>query len=104
VCGKFFPERSAEELLKNGFVEPFIDAVRLRMLGFCFGMVDVIEDQEQLVVMGVRPAAELGTSVRQNTQQRNSCSSKNGITRSLSISAELIGTLLVYNFAKPTDE
>ena len=54
------------ELLQDGFVEPFADAVGLRRFDFGLGVVDVVDGQEQLVIVpiGARPQYSVPRSVR----------------------------------------
>ena len=53
-----FAERHLIELLQNGLVKPFADAVGLRWLDLYFGVLDVVDDQEQLVIVTIRPASQ----------------------------------------------
>ncbi len=57
------PESNLVELLQDGLVEPFADAVGLRMIGFGLGVLDVIQGQVELIVVRLRLAAILRATV-----------------------------------------
>src|SRR5574343_1592961 len=59
-------ERHLIKLLQDGFVETFADAVRLRMSRLGLGVLDVVQGQIELVVMGFGLAAILGATVGQH--------------------------------------
>ena len=51
-------------------MKAFTNAVGLRVFDLGFGVVDIVDGQEQLIVVFVRPAAELRASIRQDAQHR----------------------------------
>ena len=53
------------ELLQDGFVETLANTVGLRMIGFRFGMLNVIECQIELVIVIRRSAAIFGATIGQ---------------------------------------
>jgi len=55
------------KFLQNGLVEPFADAIGLWMFDLGFGVVNVVDGKEELVVMLVRSATELGSPIRHDT-------------------------------------
>ena len=55
------------ELLQDGFVETLANTVGLRMIGFRFGVLNVIERQIELVIVTLRFAAIFGATVGQDT-------------------------------------
>ena len=59
-------ERHLIKLLQDGFVETFADAVRLWMPRLGLGVLDVVQGQVELIVMGFRLAAILRTAVGQH--------------------------------------
>ena len=59
-----FSERDLIKLLQDGLVEPFANAVGLRMFDLGLGMIDIIDGHEELVIMFVRPAAIFGAAIR----------------------------------------
>ena len=74
-------------------MEPLADAVGLRALGLGAGVIDVLDGEIELVVVMLGIAAILGAAIGQHPAQTMPCSSKNGSTRSLRISAAVIGVL-----------
>jgi len=54
------------KLLQDGFVEPFADTVDLGMIGFRFGMLNVIECEIGLVIVILRFSAIFGTAICQD--------------------------------------
>lgn len=63
------PEGDLVKLLLDRAVEALTDAGGLRAVGLCPRMINVIDGQVQLVVVPLRPAAELGATVSQYAQQ-----------------------------------
>ena len=61
------PECHLVELRQDGFVETLANTVGLRMIGFRFGMLNVIECQVELVIVILRSAAIFGATVGQDT-------------------------------------
>lgn len=53
-------------------MEPLTDAVGLRTVGLRLRVLDVIDRQEQLVVVTLRPPAELGATISKDTDQVDS--------------------------------
>jgi len=78
------PEGDPVKLVEHGLVEALDDGVGLRALGLGAGVIDVLHRQVQLVLVALGYAAVLGAAVGQHPVERTPCSSKNGITRSLS--------------------
>ena len=64
------PECYLVELLQDGFVETLANTVGLRMIGFRFGMLNVIECQIELVIVILRSAAIFGATVGQDESPR----------------------------------
>ena len=52
------------ELLQDGFVEPFADAVGLGRFDFGLGVVDVVDGQEQLVIVPIGAPAIFRSPIR----------------------------------------
>ena len=52
------------ELLQDGFVEPFADAVGLGRLDFGLGVADVVDGQEQLVIVPIGAPAIFRSPIR----------------------------------------
>ena len=93
------PERDLVELLQNRFAEALADAVGLRMadLGLC--VLNVVQCEIELIIMGVGlPQNSVPRSVNTRTTPMP-CSSMNGSTRSFNRSAAVIGVLVLYSFA-----
>lgn len=67
---QLFAEHDLIELIQNGLVETLADTVCLRMSGFGFCVVYVIDGQIQLVIVLFNFAAVFGASVSENTQHR----------------------------------
>ena len=65
-------------------MEALANAVGLRMIGFGPGVLNVINGQVELVIMGFWFAAVFRATVSQNTDQPMPCSARKGSTRSLS--------------------
>ena len=63
-----FAEGNLIKLLQDGFVEAFADAVGLGRLYLGFGVVDVVDGQEELIVMLISPPAVFGASVCHDAQ------------------------------------
>ena len=63
-------ERDAVELILYSPVEALADAIGLRRPCFGLGMVNVLDGQVELILVMLALAAELGTAVRENPQQR----------------------------------
>ena len=61
-------ERDLIKLLQYGLVEALANAVGLRMLDLGPGVINIVDGQEQLVVVLVRPATILGSTVGHDTQ------------------------------------
>jgi hypothetical protein len=57
------PECHLVGLLQDGFVETLANTVGLRMIGFRYGMLNVIECQIELVIVILRSAAIFGATV-----------------------------------------
>ncbi len=88
----FLCESNRVKLVFARAMKPFADSVDLRILRLRLRMVDVVESQEELVVVVIAalPQYSVPRSVR-ILRSLMPCSSKNGMTRALSRSAELIG-------------
>jgi hypothetical protein len=83
-------------------MEALADAVGLWVPDLGPTVVDILDRQVQLVLVMLTLAAIFRTAIREHAQQRTFCSSKNGSTRSLSISAATRAFLRSYSFAKAT--
>jgi hypothetical protein len=59
------------ELILNGAVEAFANAVSLRVAGFGLGVVDIFNGQIQLIFMVFQRTTELGAAVRKDPDQAN---------------------------------
>ncbi|KFI17852.1 hypothetical protein IB75_17990, partial [Nitrosococcus oceani C-27] len=55
-----------ERFLQDGFVESLANTVGLRMIGFRFGMLNVVQCQIELVIVILRLAAIFGTAISQD--------------------------------------
>ena len=58
------------KLLQYRLMEAFTDPVRLGMSGFCFGVLNLIDGDIQLVIMAVGPATVFRSPIRQDAQYR----------------------------------
>ena len=83
-------------------MEAFADAVGLRMPGLGTAMIDILQCQIKTVLMTLPLAVVLCTPVCEYRSSGKPCSSKNGSTLSLSISAAVKAFLRSYNLAKAT--
>ena len=54
---KVLSECDLIKLLKNGFVEPFANAVGLWMLDLGLGVINIVDGQEQLIIMFIGSTA-----------------------------------------------
>ena len=50
----FLPEGDSIKLIQDPLMVSFADTVLLRTSGLCFGVVNIIQCQEEMVLMGVR--------------------------------------------------
>jgi hypothetical protein len=76
-------------------VEPLADAVGLRALHLGPGVVDILDREIELIFVAIVGTAILSATIGQDLRRGSSCSSKNGITRSLRMSAAVSGILRV---------
>ena len=65
---ELFSKRDLIELVQDGFMEALADSVGLRASRLGFGMLDVLDCQEQLVVVGFDLASELRSSIGQHSK------------------------------------
>jgi hypothetical protein len=76
-------------------MEARANAAGLGVVGFGPGVLGVVNDQIELVIMSLRLPTILGPSVCQDTDQAMPCYAKKGSTRQLGRSAPVIGVLVV---------
>jgi len=67
---ELFAECNLVKLLQDRFVEPLANTISLGRFHLGFGMVDIIDCQEELVVMLVDTAAIFRAAIGQNAQHR----------------------------------
>ncbi len=63
------PEGNGVKLIQYRLVEALANAVGLRRPGLCFRVVDILDGQVELILVGLPVAAVFGAPVRQDTQQ-----------------------------------
>jgi hypothetical protein len=85
ICLEFFStsiellaEHKAIELSQEGLVEAFADAIGLRALPLGAGMVDMLDRQIQLVLLGVQAPTVLGPSIGYHAAQGSLLGLKEG--------------------------
>src|SRR6476659_2561991 len=61
---KLFTKRDAVKLFLDRAMEAFADAISLRRLRLCSGVIYILQRQIELILVGVATAAVLGTAVR----------------------------------------
>ena len=71
TCIDLFPECDAVKFIENRFVESLAEPIGLRILHLRLRVLNVIDRQEQLVVVSIRPPRELRAPIRQDPQQRD---------------------------------
>ena len=62
-------ERHTVKLILDGAMKTLANAVGLRVISFCPGVLNVVNGQVELVIMSLRLSTILGSSVGQNTDQ-----------------------------------
>ena len=71
------------------------NAIGLWRHRFCFGVINIINRQIQLITVLINPATILRSTVSQNAQHGEFFLLENGNTLSLSTSATVMGVLVV---------
>src|SRR5215472_12462859 len=96
-----FAEHHPVEFVQDGAMEALTNSIRLRALGLGPAVINVLDGEIELKFVALG-AAKLGAAVSQHARQPDAVLIVECTTRSLRISAAVIGVLRSYNLANAT--